>query len=151
MNLSYPHANKALISNVKSFRTGKRDFTISELNEIKIYLLKYKEALDNILFFQGNLKDYKVVSCFSEQYHDELFNYMFTKLNAAICIIVILSEKRVLLQRNQTICNINLCSLAKLLCDGDCENLSVDIAAGKITEKFLKFTKTLQACTTPKI
>lgn len=143
--------NNALISNVKLFRSGKRDFTVSELNEIKIYLLKYKEALSNTEFFQGSLKDCKVVSCFSEEYHDELFNYMFTKLSAAICIIVVLSERKVLLQRNQTLCSIDLCNLAKLLCDGDCENLSVDVAAGKITEKFLKFTNTLQACITPKI
>lgn len=152
MNSSYSHLNTTLKQNVRAFRAGKRDFSIEELNNIKIYLLRYKETLSQTEFFQGTLKEYKVISCFTEStFYDELFEYMCNKLSAGICIIVVLSEKKVLLLRNNKICSIDLCTLAKLLCDGDCENLSVDIAAGKITEKFLKFTKTLQACTTPKI
>ncbi len=152
MNSSYSHVNSTLRHNVKAFRAGKRDFSVEELNNIKIYLLKFKEALSQTEFFEGILKEYKVISCFSESiYCDELFEHMCNKLNAAICIIVTLADKKVLLLRNHKICTIDLCTLAKLLCDGECENLSVDIAAGKVTEKFLKFTKTLQACTTQKI
>lgn len=144
--------NNILKANVHAYRAGKRDFSISELNEIKVYLLKLKELLATTVFFEGCIKDHKVISCFCETTsHDELFAHMFNKLEAAIGLVVILSEKKVLLQRNQSKCSIDLCSLAKLLCDGDCEDLSVDIAAGKITEKFLKFSKTLQACTTQKI
>jgi hypothetical protein len=146
-------ADSSLKANVRAYRSGKRDFSINELNEIKVYLLKLKELLSTTEFFEGNIKYNRVVSCFCEAqfYDEELFEHIFNRLNAAIGIIVILSEKRVLLQRNQSKCNIDLCNLAKLLCDGDCENLSIDVAAGKITEKFLKFSKTLQACTTQKI
>lgn len=153
MNSSYPHVSSALKANVKAFRSGKRDFSTVELNEIKIHLLKFKELLSETVFFEGKVKDLKVVSCFSEQFqfYDELSEYMFNKLNASISLIVILSERKVFLYRNQANCNIDICNLAKLLCDGECEDLSTDIATGKITEKFLKFTKTLQACTTPKI
>ena len=150
MNSLYS-ADSSLKANVRAYRSGKRDFSINELNEIKVYLLKLKELISITEFFEGSIKDFKVISCFSEQSYDELFEHIFNRLNAAIGIIVILSEKKVLLQRNQSKCNIDLCNLAKLLCDGDCENLSVDVASGKLTEKFLKFSKTLQICTTPKI
>lgn len=152
MNSSYSNIDNTLRSNVSAFRSGKRDFSVKELNEIKVYLLRLKEVISNTDFFEGNIKDNKVISCFSEtSYNRELFEHMFNKLDAAIGIIVILTEKRILLQCNQSKCNIDLCNLAKLLCDGDCEDLSVDTAIGKITEKFLKFSKTLQACTIPKI
>lgn len=151
MNLPQSQANNLLKENVREFRSGKRDFSVSELNDIKLYLLKYKDILNDIVFYEGTLKDYKVISCFSDSYYEELFDHIFTKREAAIGIIVVLAEKKILLQRNDRICKIDLCALAKLLCDGDCVDLSANIAEGKITDKFLKFSKTLQACTTPKI
>jgi hypothetical protein len=151
VNLSQSQANNLLKENVREFRSGKRDFSVSELNDIKLYLLKYKDLLNDIVFYEGTLKDYKVISCFSDSYYEELFDHIFTKREAAIGIIVVLTEKKILLQRNDRICKIDLCALAKLLCDGDCLDLSANIAEGKITDKFLKFSKTLQACTTPKI
>ena len=135
-----------LKANIESFKKGKKDFTVEELNDIKLYLLKYKDALENTQFFEGNLKDNKVVSCFAEEFYDEILSHMLGKYSAAIAIAVVLSEKKILLKSNSKLCAINLCNLAKLLCDGDCINSSTDIAEGKITEKFLNLTKTFRQC-----
>jgi len=139
--------NESILSeNVKLFRGGKRDFSPQELNDIKLDLLKYKDCLSSTQFFEGSLKEYKVVSCFAENFHDELLTHILTKYNAAIAITVNLSEKKIVLKKNYETCSIDLCALAKLLCDGDCYETYSDLAFGKITEKFLKFTKTLTPC-----
>jgi hypothetical protein len=109
-------------------------------------LLKYKDCLSSTQFFEGSLKEYKVVSCFAENFHDELLTHILTNYNAAIAITVNLSEKKIVLKKNYETCSIDLCALAKLLCDGDCYETYSDLAFGKITEKFLKFTKTLTPC-----
>jgi hypothetical protein len=135
-----------LKANIESFKKGKKDFSVQELNDIKLYLLKYKDALESTQFFEGNLKDNRVVSCFAEGFYDEILSHMLNKLNAAIAIVVVLTEKKILLKSNNNVCAINLCNLAKLLCDGDCINSSTDTAEGKITEKFLNLTKTFRQC-----
>ena len=139
--------NKSILSeNVKLFRQGKRDFSALELNDIKLDLLRYKDCLSNTQFFEGKLKEYKVVSCFTESFHDELLTHILSKYNAAIAVVVSLVGKRIILKKNYETCSIDLCALSKLLCDGDCYETYNDLAFGKITEKFLKFTKTLTLC-----
>lgn len=136
-----------LSEKVKLFKSGKRDFSPQELNDIKIDLLRYKDCLTNTQFFESKIKNFKVVGCFAESFHGELLTHILVKYNAAIAIIVSMDEKRIVLKKNNETCNISLCTLAKLLCNGDCYEAYNDLAFGKITEKFLKFTKTLTPCT----
>ena len=42
--------------NVKSYSEGKRDFSVSELNDIKLYLLKYKDQLEVLKISNNNLR-----------------------------------------------------------------------------------------------
>ena len=135
-----------LKTKVCQYRNGKRDFSISELNDIKLYLLTLKDRLTNTAFFKGVIKDNDVVSCFGDAQYDELFDYMFKKHQAAIGIIVIINEQRVLIRKNESICSIDICTLARLLCDGDCIKQNTNLAIGSLTEKFIKFTKTLNQC-----
>lgn len=131
--------------NVKAYRQGKRDFSVSELGDIKLYFLKYKEQLENTQFFEGKIKNFKTVSCFAEDYHEELFNYILnSNNNTSIAIIIKLSTKSVLFKKNSKVCDIDLAKLASLLCDG--AGLSDGTAVGKFTAKFLTFTKTLTPC-----
>lgn len=146
MKVSDYYTNITLKDKVKAFREGKRDFSAQELNDIKLYLLKYKDTLQSTQFFKGSLKEHNVVSCISEDYYDELFIHMLNNMTAAIAFILILSQKKIILKRNNNICNIDLCVLAKLLCDGECDETTNDLASGTITEKFLKFTNTLTPC-----
>jgi len=128
--------------NVKAYRQGKRDFSVNELNDIKLYLLKYKDQLANTQFFEGTIKDFKVVSCFAEEYHDELFSYILN--SSAIAIIINIQTKSVLFKKNEKVCDIDLPKLASLLCDSVGQDKN--IAVGKFTAKFLNFTKTLKPC-----
>lgn len=132
----------SITDNVRDYRKGKRDFSAIELNGIKLYLLKYKDQLEKTQFFEGQIKNFRVVSCFAEEYHDELFTHILN--NSAIAIIIKLQTKTVLFKKNDKICDIDLPKLANLLCDGT--GLSDGTAVGKFTAKFLNFTKTLKPC-----
>lgn len=130
--------------NVKAYRQGKRDFSVSELGDIKIYLLKYKEQLEHTQFFEGTIKDFKVISCFAEDYYEELFNHILNINHTCIAIIIKLSTKSVLFKKNDKICSIDLTKLANILCDG--AELNDGTAVGKFTAQFLNFTKKLKPC-----
>jgi hypothetical protein len=138
--------NENLKGNVTAFRQGKRDFNVQELNDIKLYLLKCKDHLENATFYEGSLLKYKVLSCFAEDFQDELLDHMLVRMNAAISIVVLLKDKKVVLKSNKDICNINLCKIATVLCDSACIESEDSVIEGKITQKFLKFTTQLKPC-----
>ena len=146
MKVLLTYKNYALKPKVDAFKKGERAFTTQELSDIKLYLLIYKDTLANTTFFTGSVKEQKVISCLAEDFYDDLFDHMLRKLAAAIAIIVIPSQKRIILKRNEKICNLNLCNLAKIICGGECDDLSDNIAEGVITKTFLNFTKTLSPC-----
>lgn len=146
MNLSLLCKNSNLKPKVDSFREGVREFTVQELSDIKLYLLTLKDTLTNTAFYTGTVKDQKVVSCFAEDFYEELLNHMIFKLDAKVAIIVILSQKRVILTRNSKTCTLDLCNLAKIICDGECDDASINFAEGTLTKTFLNFSKTLTPC-----
>lgn len=138
--------NSKLKRNIALYKSGKTDFNADELYELKIYLLKYKDIISTTEFFEGSLKNYKLVSCFAEDYFDELQDYMLKKYNADIAITVVIKERKILFKCNKERCKIDLCTLAKLLCDGDCVDDTGTVAEGNITDKFLNLTKTFRQC-----
>lgn len=135
-----------LCNNVKLYREGKRDFSAQDLNDIKLYLLKYKDVLEGTEFFQGELKGNRVVSCFGSSFHKELLDYMINKLSASISIIVEIESRKIFFQKNEKTCSVDICELAKILCDGTCLDNDRKIAQGSLTNNFLKFTKKLIPC-----
>lgn len=132
--------------NLALYKSGKANLTTEELGELKLYLLKYKDIISTTEFFEGSLKDYKIVSCFAEDLFPELQNHMLQKLNADIAIVVIIKERKILFKCDKERCKIDLCTLAKLLCDGDCVDEAGSLAEGNITDKFLNLTKTFKQC-----
>lgn len=146
MKLLLSCKNSALKPKVDAFRKGKRAFTVQELSDIKLYLLTYKDVFANTSFYTGTVKERKVVSCFAEDFYEEYFDHMLYKLKAEVAIIVILSQKRVLLKRNSETCTMDLCNLAKIICDGVCDESSINLAEGSLTKTFLNFSKTLVPC-----
>ena len=145
MNSLFFDTNKKIRDNAKALREGKKDFTVQELSDIKLYLQKYKDCLENIQIFEGSIKDQKVCSCFAEEFESELLDFLINKKSAGISIVVILSQKTVLFKKSET-CPINLCDLAKILCNGECVEETTNLAYGKLNETFLNFTKILTAC-----
>lgn len=146
MKILYYNRSEKLKSKIKAYREGRRDFNVEELNEIKLYISKYKDTIENTIFYTGNIKDYKVVSCFAEDFYEELHSRMINNYNADIAIIVILSEKNIFYKKNNNTCKIDLCKLAEILSDGECDESSTDLATGKLTHNFLNLTKTFIQC-----
>ena len=131
---------------VEAFKNGKRDFNPTDLIDIKLYLQLYKDQLNNTEFFTGVIQKYKIVSCFADNFHNEIHEYVFKKYAAAISIIVMVDNKEVYIKNNKLLCNINICKFAQQLCQGDCIDGTESIAKGKLTDKFLKLTANLQPC-----
>lgn len=129
--------------NVKAYREGKRNFSVQELNEIKLYFLKYKDQLQSTEFFEGTLKGFKVVSCVTTEYYSEFISYMLQQHAASIAIIVDPQAKHVLFQKNDT-CSVDIYKLTDILCGG--YTMQDTIVVGKLTKPFLTFTKTLKPC-----
>jgi len=138
--------NTRVKRNLSLYKGGKTDFTTEELGEIKLYLLKYKDIVSTTEFFEGSLKNYKLISCFAEDLFTELQDYMLKKYNADIAITVSIKERKIAFKSDKERCKIDLCTLAKLLCDGDCVDATGTVAEGNITDKFLNLTKTFKPC-----
>lgn len=145
MKILYSDTNKKHRENAKALRGGKKDLSIQELSDIKLYLQQYKDCLENIQIFEGKVKEFRVCSCFSDNFETELLEFLINKHKADISIVVILSQKIVLFKKSDT-CNINLCELAKILCDGECIEETTNLAYGNLNKTFLNFTTTLTPC-----
>lgn len=138
--------NNRIRRNLALYKSGKANLTTEELGEIKLYLLKYKDIVSTTEFFEGALKNYKIISCFAEDLFTELQDYMLRKFNADIAITVVIKERKIIFKCDKERCKIDLCALAKLLCDGNCVDEKGAVAEGTITDKFLNLTKTFKQC-----
>jgi hypothetical protein len=141
------YTSSKLRSNIGDYRNGRRNFSSEELNEIKLYISKYKDLIENTKFYVGTIKEYKVVSCFAEtNFYEELHSRMINNYGADIAIIVILAERRIIFKKNNKTCNIDLCKLAQILSDGECYETTTDLAAGKLTDNFINLSKKFIEC-----
>jgi len=140
------YKNDNLKSKISAYRKGERDFNVQELNDIKLYISRYKDTIDHTKFFVGSIKEFKVVSCFAEDFYEELHSRMINTYGADIAIIVILTEKRILFKKNTKTCDIDLCKLAQILSDGECDETTTDLAAGKLTDNFINLSKKFIEC-----
>lgn len=140
------YKDNELRDNIKAYRNGKRDFNSKELNDIKLYASRYKDLIDNIKYFSGSVKNYKTISCFAEDFFEELHDRMINAMGADIAIIAILSTKEVLLKKNNKTCNIDICKLSQIICDGVCIESNENIAIGKFTNNFINLTKKFIQC-----
>lgn len=141
LNAVYHSFNKPRVDKfIERFEEGFNDFNIQEQNAIKLYYNKLKDQLNTVTYYTGSLKGYKVVSCCADFAINELAHFSLKKFNADIAFIVMPNTMSVSIRKNKDRCDINLAKLAEILCDGGGH---VYAAGGKITDKFLNFTKTL--------
>jgi hypothetical protein len=123
----------------KKYRSGFENFTDDDKKVISYYHNKLFKTLQNEKYF-GNIKEYKVVSCFATSCINEVAAALLRDHKCDIAILVNPETNIVTFRRSST-CTLNLGKLANKLCDGDGKEYA---ASGKITENFLTFTKTLQ-------
>jgi oligoribonuclease NrnB/cAMP/cGMP phosphodiesterase (DHH superfamily) len=141
LNAIFSTYNTPRVQNfIKNFAGGIREFNLYELNSIKLIFNKLKETITNLQFFFGVIKDQKVVSCYcSSGSINEIAHYALKKTKSDIAIVVNLDTKAVSFRKTKK-CPVDLSKIAEILCDGGGHPYA---AGGKITQNFLKFTKTL--------
>lgn len=141
LNAVYHSFNKPRVDKfIERFGAGFIDFNIHEQNAIKLYFNKLKDQLSRAEYFTGTLKGYKVVSCCADFGINEVAHNALKRFNADIAFIVMPNTKSISIRKNKSGCDISLAKLAEILCDGGGHAYA---AGGKITDKFLNFTKTL--------
>jgi oligoribonuclease NrnB/cAMP/cGMP phosphodiesterase (DHH superfamily) len=126
---------------IESFSDGMHEYSVFELNSIKLYFNKLKDTL-NTQYFAGKIKNYKVISCIADFAINEVAHNAIKKYNADIAIIVNTRTGSVSFRKSKT-CEAKLNVLAESLCNGGGHEYA---AGGKITPIFEEFTKKLQPC-----
>jgi hypothetical protein len=125
------------------YADGFHDFNDEDKKIISYYNDKLEHALKGDTYI-GELKisgvKVRVVSIFGEKCINEIASSILKSTNSDIAIVVNPTQQTVTFRRNSK-CNVNLKNLCKHLCNGDGREYA---ATGKITEKFLEFSKVLQ-------
>ena len=127
---------------IDAFYDGMREFTTFEKNAIRIYFRKVKETLDGLDVYKGQIGEHSVISFFVDHALNEVTHTLLKQTGADIAIAVAQSYGGVSFRRSKT-CTAKLNVLAAALCDGGGHEYA---AGGKITPKFLEFTKKLELC-----
>lgn len=110
-------------------------------NQPQIYTY-IKQKICDTQFFGTNINVYKVIACFGVEPYNELTKYIFKKYKADLAIIVdVQNNTGKAVKVTSTNNNFNLEKFIKLLCEGSVDN---NVGYGKLTKKFLQFTKTLK-------
>lgn len=150
LNAVFHFYNKPKVDKfIASFEDGIREFNVQELNSIKLYFNKLKDEINKTELYTGTIKGYTVIACFADFAINEVIHHVLKKTNADIGIVVIPSSKSVSFRKNKETCDIKLNKLAEILCgEGGGHEYA---AGGKMSDKFLEFTKTLKPCTIQKI
>lgn len=123
----------------ESFKDGLHEYTPHEKGAIKLFFKNFVENLENPRF-TGKVKDYSIMSTFVQSNINEVAAYLLNKYEVDIVILVNLDRKVVSFRKAKG-CKADLSVLAENLCEG---GGSHNLAGGKLTEKFMNFTKSFQ-------
>lgn len=127
----------------KKYENGFFNFNEGDKKVISYYNQKLEKMLQGDKY-GGTLTimgmPVKVISAFGEKCINEIASSILTSTSSDIACIVN-PHTQVVTFRKDLKCKVDLKKLAKFLCDGDGREYA---ASGKITDKFLEFTKALQ-------
>ena len=129
------------------YKDGFKGFSEDQIKIIEYYKNKFEKIKSNLTVYMAGphyikglckyKKSYSYVSTFATGYINEISDHLLNKYKSDICIITNLETKRVFIRRSKK-CEANLKFLASLICNGWGYHYA---AGGKITDKFLKFSK----------
>ena len=126
---------------IKQFKDGFNGFTEYNLNSIRIHTNKLESLKKEIEIHRGTVKigeeTHQIVSTICEYALNEIADYLIEKYDDDICIIINPTGGYASFRRGKR-CKIALNKLAEDLCDGGGHEYA---AGGKLTDKFLEFTK----------
>lgn len=122
---------------VEAFDAGLREFTLQEKSIIKLFSSELRNQIDGTQYFEGKIKDYKVIACYVEKYSSETCNIVLKRFDADICFAINLKYCSVSIRKNRR-CPLKLNVFAETFCDGGGHEFA---AAGKLTDKFATLLK----------
>jgi len=138
--LYWAHYKSSVPLFLADFSSGFTSFNYLQKNAISIYESIVNSTINNLSVFKATIPvqggPRLIVSTFASTGINDVAEYILTKYNADISIVVNLKTERVSFRKNNS--NIDVSLLAQKLCDGGGHEAA---AGGKITEKFLAFTK----------
>lgn len=142
LNAVYRGYNRPRVDRfIESFKSGMREYTAPELGSINIFFKKLKAHLEDVQMYHGEIKGNKVISFFCDFAINEVAHFLLKKTGAQVAIIVMPRIGAVSFRKRDKNCDIKLNKLAEILCEGGGHEYA---AGGKITDKFLEFTKLLK-------
>jgi len=129
------------------YNKGFTGFTGDQIKVIEYFKHKFEKLKTELQVFTAGpiyikglskyKKSYNYVSTFATGYINETSDFLLKKYKSDICIITNLETKRVFIRRSKK-CDANLKYLAAMICEGWGYHYA---AGGKITDKFLTFSK----------
>lgn len=140
--LYWTYTGKRHESLMRDFYHGFRGFNDVQKQAIAQTIKKVEETVSKLESFCGELNGRKVISAFCRSSHNDIAEFLISKYDTDIVILVNTSTETVSFRKNPK-CDANLAQIAETLCNGGGHAAA---AGGKITEDFLNFTKTLTPC-----
>ena len=129
------------ITFVKRFQNGFDGFTDKEVEIAESFFKELEKEVDSISIFEGVVKNYKVISTITLFSVNEIAAYLLEKYKSDVVIIMNPDTQSVSFRKSLN-SEIDIVWMAEKLCDG---GGGPHASGGKITPKFLEFTKTLKA------
>lgn len=121
---------------LEAYGNGFKPYTVQEKNAIKLFIKKFRDQFNDGVHV-GKIKNYKAVAIFADYAISEVANYVITKYDAEIGIVVNLNTKTVSFRRCMQ-CDVDLSILAKAFCNG---GGSHKLAGGSLTMEFANLIK----------
>tara|TARA_R110002074_G_scaffold110745_1_gene238247 strand:+ start:1646 stop:2518 length:873 start_codon:yes stop_codon:yes gene_type:complete len=121
---------------IEAYNDGFKPYTVQEKNAIKLFIRKFRDQFNDGVHI-GMIKNYKAVAIFADYAISEVANYMVTKHDAQIGIVVNIKTNTVSFRRCMH-CDIDLSILARTFCNG---GGSHKLAGGKLTMEFANLIK----------
>jgi nanoRNase/pAp phosphatase (c-di-AMP/oligoRNAs hydrolase) len=133
---------------IESFGQGFTGFTEQQKNLARLHRLAIKKVIDDLDVYGGTCsvqsKLVKVYSTVCERAINEVADHLIKGLNADIAIVVNPNSSRVSWRRRHDCDGVDVSKLAEEFTEGGGHEYA---AGGKVTEKFLEFTKCLRPIT----
>jgi oligoribonuclease NrnB/cAMP/cGMP phosphodiesterase (DHH superfamily) len=126
---------------INDFIDGLLEFSPLQRQAIDLHEKKILKTINSLSYFSASVNiqgaERRVVAAFANTAINDVADHIIQKYNADIAIVVNIDSERVSFRRGND-CNVDVSLLAQSLCEGGGHEAA---AGGRLTEKFMSFTK----------